>query len=375
MKKLNILIINSLNIYGGGEFFVNQLSSKLKELGHNVWVSCRKDNLIYSNCIKNNINVYPLEFPGRISSKGVLKISKQLAKFARENKIDIIHSNTNYDRTCGAIASMLSGTVHIASIHSFQSIKHNISHWIRNKYFINHFIVNSRNTKELLIKKDRISSDKISLIYMGLNPEEYKYNEDQRNFIRNKYGIKEYEILIGNMARMVPFKGHDILIKTFYSVYKHNYNVKLMIIGDGELRLFLEKLIKEYGIESNIILTGYKENFKEFYSAFDLYAHTSLEGGGESFPYAMLYALAYKLPIAATRAGDAEAIVINNKNGYVVDNKDIDTLAEKLLHLINNKELRESFGKESLDLLNNNYTENEMIRKIEEVYYKSTGVS
>ncbi len=101
-KKLNILLLNALDIYGGGEFFVYQFANLLKSRGHKVWVSCRNDNLIYSRCIEEGIDVFPVDYPEHSGTNRVWKISGELARFIKQNKIDIVHSNTNYDRTAGA---------------------------------------------------------------------------------------------------------------------------------------------------------------------------------------------------------------------------------------------------------------------------------
>ncbi len=85
-QPINILLLNALDIYGGGEFFVYQLGKKLTQNGHNVWISCREESVLYSKSINDGIKVFPVDYPPN-SGKGKLwKNSKILARFIKENK-------------------------------------------------------------------------------------------------------------------------------------------------------------------------------------------------------------------------------------------------------------------------------------------------
>jgi glycosyltransferase involved in cell wall biosynthesis len=106
------------------------------------------------------------------------------------------------------------------------------------------------------------------------------------------------------------------------------------------------------------------------YSSFDIYAHTSVEGGGETFPYACLYALAQGLPMVVTRVGDVPAMIEEGINGFVVDDKKPELVTEKLNLLAGSKELRDKMGKASLDLLNRKFTVEIMTQAILGVYEK-----
>ncbi len=370
MKKLNILLLNALNIYGGGEFFVYQFANLLKSRGHKVWVSCRNDNLIYSRCIEEGINVYPVDYPEHSGKSKVWKISKELSRFIKENHIDLVHSNTNYDRTAGAFAAKIAGIPHITTNHSFHSISHNFTHWYRNKFLIKHFIVDGQCTKDLLVNEDKIDPKKISLIHLGLDPEQNKKDPETRKIIRDEFGVKEDETLIGNVARMVPFKGQEYLIRSYPEISRAYPKSRLMVVGNGELSKMLKELAAELGIADKVIFPGFTKDIKSMYSAFDIYAHTSVEGGGETFPYAMLHALAQELPLVITRVGDMPAMVTEGVSGYVLEDKDVKGISEKLMLLCSSENLRREMGRKSFELMLRKFTVDIMTGNIEKVYYK-----
>ena len=369
-KQLKILLLNALDIYGGGEFFVYQLAKLLTQKGHKVWVSCRKDNIIYGRCLEEGIGVFPLDYPEHSGKSDLWKNSRILAGFVKDNKIDIVHSNTNYDRTAGAFAAKLAGARHVSNVHSFHSISHNLTHWYRNKYLIHHFMVDGVCTKELLINEDKIDPAKITLLHLGLDPEQNKKDPETGKHIRREFEVEDDEILIGNAARMVPFKGQEYLIRAYPEVMKAYPKSKLMVVGDGELSGMLHKLADEFGISERTIFPGFRKDIKSMYSAFDIYAHTSVEGGGETFPYAMLHALAQELPMVITRVGDMPAMVEEGINGFVLEDKDVRGISEKLMLLCGNEQLRNEMGKKSYELMLKKFTVDIMTANIEKVYRK-----
>jgi glycosyltransferase involved in cell wall biosynthesis len=371
---MNILLLNALDIYGGGEFFVYQFADLLKKNGNNVWVSCRKDNLVYEKCIKAGINVFPLDYPKKGKGK-LLKIINALKKFIVDNKIDLVHSNTNYDRTAGAFAAEWAGVKHVTTNHSFHSIEYNPTHWYRNTRLVDHFIVDGECTKELLLRDDSIKEDRITLIHLGIDPKTMKKESALREKMRNEFGIKENQVLIGNVGRMVEFKGQEYLLKAFPPVFKKFPDSRLMIVGSGKLENQLPELAESLGVKNEVIFPGFRDDMQLIYSGFDIYAHTSVEGGGETFPYSMLYALAQGLPMVITRVGDMPAMVDEAVNGFIVEDRKPELIAQKLCILLEDNNLRMKMGAASLEIINKRFTEDVMLSNIESVYKKVLGIT
>ncbi|MGH2575190.1 MAG: glycosyltransferase family 4 protein [Ignavibacteria bacterium] len=370
MTPLRILLTNASDIYGGGEFFVYTLADSLTKRGRSVYVSCRKDNLLYKKCTDSGIKVFPVDYPSNNFPQNLIRVILTLKKFIAENKIDIVHTNTNYDRTAGAFAAKLGSARHVASVHSSHSIQHNFTHWLRNRKLTDHFIVSGKNTRELLTEHDSINGNKISLIYLGIDPEAMKRDFNMRNEIRASYGITDKNILIGNVGRMVEFKGQEYLIKSFPNVLSNFPDARLMIVGSGKLENELHSLTQSLDIKEQVIFPGFRSEMQEIYSAFDIYAHTSIEGGGELLPYAVLYALAQKLPLVVTNVGDISAAVEEGVNGYLIKDGDNNAITDKLSILLKDFKLRENMGKAGFDLLKREFTTDIMTDKIEKVYQK-----
>jgi len=367
MDKFRILLLNSLDIYGGGEFYVHRLAKSLKLQGHTVWVSCRDDVLLFEKCKCEQLDVFPVAYPANGKSNLITNI-KKIKNFALENNVQIIHSNTNYDRTAGAFAAYFAKAASVATVHSFHSISHNLTHWFRNKYLIDAFIADSKKIKELLVKKDNIATSKVFLVNIGINPDNIKRREEAGIKTRNELSIPSDAIVIGNVGRMVEFKGQEFLIRAFAESLKECSNLFLIITGDGKLKNNLLELVENLDVKRNIRFTGFRNDLDSVYSAFDIYAHTSLEGGGELFPISVLNALAQGLPVLASDAGDISSMVINGKNGYLVKPKDVTGISARIIELAKNRQLRSEFGKTGNKFFTENFTEDKMTAEISAIY-------
>jgi len=368
MNPVRILLTDALDIYGGGEFFVLELAEFLKNREHRVWVSCIGDSILYKKCTQKSINLFPVAYP-RSGKGGLVKNVSKLKHFIRENEIRIVHTNTNYDRTAGAFAAKLAGANHIASVHSLQSISHNLTHWLRNKYLTAAFIADGNKIREVLIQQNKIPAGKVTLIHPGIDPESMNRNQSLRQQIRSEFNIEDIHMLIGNVGRMVEFKGQEYLLRAFWGLTQIFPDARLMIAGSGELMDKLVTLSGTLGIKGKVIFPGFRDDMQALYSAFDIYAHTSIEGGGELTPYSVLYALAASLPVVATAAGDIGEMVTNEVNGFLVPEKDPASTADKLYTLASKPELRYIMGSAGLKLLNEKFTLNSMGNSILKLYH------
>jgi glycosyltransferase involved in cell wall biosynthesis len=368
MEKLRIFILNASRIYGGGEYYTYQLALQFTKNGHFVMVGCKNDTLLFEKCINAGIPAENINF-GKTGNKKLRENITAIKNLAKKNNIRIIHTNTVIDRTQGAAAAWLAGAKHVTSCHSLLSFQHNLTHYIRNKFFINAFIADGNSIKELLINKDKINPAKVFVINNGIEPDEMKRDDEQRKLNRASLGIKENEIAIGCAARFVYFKGHKYLLNAFAVLLEKHNNIKLVLTGDGELQKETLEYARILKISDNVIFSGFREDLKNIYSAYDIFTHPSIEGGGELFPYTVLYAMAQELPIVVTSIGEMPVMIEDGISGFIVKEKSAMALAEKLEVLINDKLLREKFGKEAYSRLVNNFTLKQTTEKTEKLYY------
>ncbi len=117
-----------------------------------------------------------------------------------------------------------------------------------------------------------------------------------------------------------------------------------MIVGNGEYLTSISGLIDKFGLNDNIILTGFVPNelISNYYNAADIYLIPTFRA--EGLPFALIEAMSISLPIIASKAGGIPNVLENDKEGLLINPGDTDEIVSKILTLLRNKDLRKSLG-------------------------------
>jgi len=362
---LNILLTNSTDIFAGGEDYVLILARYLQRRGHRVWVSANPGHLLLEKCGRAGIPAFPVEFTGM---SRVFSVGSTLRTFLRHHAIRIVHSNANYDRTAAAIAAAFTPARHVAGIHSAHSIQHNATHWFRNRRGTAHFIADAEAVRDVLVSEDGINPDRITVVPIGVEDDPPAFREAARARTRSALGVPPSTLVIGNVARLVPFKGHRVLLDALAGAVQHRTDVLLVIIGDGELQHDLETQVRTLGLTPYVRFLGFRDDLNELYPAFDIYCHSSLELAAEAFPIAILRALASELPVVATNVGGIRLMVEEGISGCLTPPDQPAALAAALLRVMADPALRVSMGAASFSLFNRQFHASAMAERVERIY-------
>jgi glycosyltransferase involved in cell wall biosynthesis len=367
---MNILLTNSTDIFAGGEDYVLILAKYLRLRGHTVTVSALPGHLLLEKCAASGIPIVPIDFRGM---HRVVAVASTLRSALRHRRIDVVHSNANYDRTVAALAAAGTRVRHVAGIHSAHSIQHNITHWLRNRWGIHHFVTDADAGKAVLVQEDHIDPRRITTVPIGIEDQSPEERTAARNTARAQLRVGDHTIVIGNVARLVPFKGHHVLLDAIARVVRQIPDVLFPIIGDGELMEILQQQARSLGIEEKTRFLGFQDNLHHWYPAFDVYCHSSLNMAAEMFPIAILRALSTGLPVVCSNVGGIGLMVREGVSGYLVPPDDPAALADALLRVIADEPLRQRLGAGSASLFRERYHASAMAENIEHVYTSVMG--
>jgi len=183
--------------------------------------------------------------------------------------------------------------------------------------------------------------------------------------------LNEVDRILLFVGRLKPIKGVEYLIKAMGLIQREG-NMRLMIVGEGDERQELEKLIAKLKLTANISFQGHVPHhaIPQYMAAADMFILPSLS---EGFPVTFLEAMASGLPIIATKVRGMPEIIIEGENGFLVPPQDPGKLAEKILLLLNNSELRERMAQNNREKARR-YSWEDVTKKLEEVYIKALGV-
>ncbi len=362
---MNILLTDSTDIFAGGEDYVLTLARFLGKRGHTVTVSAIPGHLLLTRCREQGIATAPIAYGGM---HRVLTVSSLLRRQLLDRGIEIVHSNANYDRTCAGIATAFTRVRHIAGIHSTHSIQHNLTHWLRNRYGTDHFITDAEAGREVLLHEDRISPERITTVPIGIDDPDPSLMLTMRERTRRELEAGAETVIIGNVARLVPFKGHRVLLEAIALAVRTRSNLLFLLVGDGELLADLEERVGRLNIGPFVRFLGFRPDLDALYPAFDLYCHSSLDMASEMFPIAILRALASGVAVVASNVGGIAHMVEEGVSGRLVPPDDPAALAEAILALAADLESRKSMGRASRLLYEKRYHAALMAERVEQVY-------
>ena len=164
--------------------------------------------------------------------------------------------------------------------------------------------------------KKIINSSKYVIIKNAINCDIYKFNKEIRDNYRKQFNIESDELVIGNVGRMHFQKNQEYIIKIFNDINKSIPKSKLFLVGDGPDKGKIEKLIKEYKQQNNIILLGVRDDVNCLMQMFDVFLFPSLF---EGLPLAPIEAQAASLPVYLSKGRISSKVIINKKLIHFID--------------------------------------------------------
>ncbi len=182
--------------------------------------------------------------------------------------------------------------------------------------------------------------------------------------IRAELGTGPGDVLIGTVGRLDAVKNHEGLIRTFSHVRFTHPHARLAIIGGGELRERLQKLIEEERLEGAVTLTGERLEVAPYLHAFDI---AVLNSRSEGMPLAVLEALSAAKPVLATDVGGVREIMPDGE-GLIVPPDDPDAFGNRLRWLIDNPDEREAIGRRGFERYRELFSVEQMVAQYQSLY-------
>lgn len=214
----------------------------------------------------------------------------------------------------------------------------------------------SNSCKEGFVKRPKIDSNLIHFIHNGFNKSEFnfKYN------LRNKLNIGANSKIILFPSVLEKRKGHSVIINAMNQIVQCRNDIHLVICGEGEEEeeKLIKDLIRNSKYPKNIHLINFTNKIEIYYQQSNIVTIPSIEM--ESFGYTAIEAMSYKVPVVASNIGGLKEVVINNKTGYLVEKGNVTEFSNKILFLINNKNIIEEFGNAAFVHYENNFTAKKM---------------
>lgn len=212
-------------------------------------------------------------------------------------------------------------------------------------------VANSNFTKEVSKKRYGIPGSKIIVFHPGFDPKLLK-DRPPLDDLKRKYGT-EGKFVILTVSRIVWRKGHETVLQALAQLKENGFkDFKYLIVGRGRRGMDVREVVSDLRLDKEVEFVGYVENesLPKFYQLCDVFVMVprDIEGDYEGFGIVYLEASAFGKPVVGSKSGGVPDAVGDGRTGLLVEPNDADELADVLLRLVEDRELREKLGEAGL---------------------------
>lgn len=301
--------------------------------------------------------VIQIDFSRKLSNiKGQFK-SYQQVKALTNNRYDLVHCHSPI---CAAMTRVAfrkerkKGTKVIYTAHGFHFFKGApLINWLIYypiekvaSYFTDVLITINKEDYERA--RTKFHAKKVEYV-PGVGIDIEKFNNIKVNIAqkRKELGVDLNDTVLLSVGELNKNKNHQIIIRALAMI--HRPNVKYIVVGHGTLKGYLVNLVKELGVEKQVIFLGFREDVAEIYKTADIFVFPSKR---EGLSVALMEALASGLPCIVSKIRGNTDIIENGITGVVVEANEPREYANAISELINNKEIQEIYRKNIREKIN-----------------------
>ena len=367
--KIKILYIITSSGIGGAEKILYYTATGLDYNKYDISVCSLKNKGEIARALeKQGIEVCCLHMGGRERFLGWLSSIITLIRlfpYLIRIRPTIVHSFLFRANILARIAGYLTGVPIVISSVRVMGGEKKYFHYVERitSFMVDHYLTVSESVKRYIIDKSKISAEKISVIYNGVNIKSQDNSYEQNP--KMPFKIKDKDRILMTVGRLHKQKGHCYLIQAVSKVRKEFPKVKLLVTGEGEEENNLKKLVKSLDLMNEVIFAGLSPDIERILPMAELFILPSL---WEGLPNALLEAMAAGKPVVATKVGGIPEIVVHGETGVLIPPRDTDALAAVIIDLLQNRLKAKDMGEAGRIRAGKRFSIYKMIEKTENLY-------
>lgn len=239
---------------------------------------------------------------------------------------------------------------------------------------LSHVICISKYNYHCFTTLDILPAKRFSIIYNSADFSRVGHAQERRLSFLRRFGIPEDRAVILQVSWIIPEKGITDLLEAVRLVLKNVRNVHLVLAGDGAYRKQYTMLAEDLGLCDHITWTGLvTDPFSEgVYDAADVVCQVSR--WQEAFGQTIAEAMACSKPVIGTRVGGIPELIQDGQSGFVVESRDVKAIAEKILLLLTDGDLRQRMGQAGYLLTREKFDLRQNVKRVLSLYGLPSGV-
>jgi glycosyltransferase involved in cell wall biosynthesis len=246
-----------------------------------------------------------------------------LRRLIRREQVSIVHTHSSVDGWVGGLAARAAGVPVVRTRHVSIRIRRRwnpVYRWLADR------VITSGETIRSLVIGAGVDPGRVTAIPAGVDLGEFTGGPAGGHEVRESLGLERP--VIGSVAMFRGSKGHAHLLDAFVEVHARHPAARLLLVGDGIRRPWVEGLAKDRGLGEAVVFTGFRTDVPALLAAMDCFVLASTRT--EGVPQSLLQAFAAGVPVVASAIGGIPEVVKDGETGILVPPEDAAALARAI---------------------------------------------
>jgi glycosyltransferase involved in cell wall biosynthesis len=349
--------------WGGQEIRVLDEAISFSKRGYRVSIISQPDSQLYAKASNAGIESFPVKMHKWLSLAALLKIFKIIKK----QHADIIHTHSSVDARIAGIAARAARIPVVRSRHLSTDISKSWLSWFLYMKLADHVITSGSSIRERMISHNNMRPEQITSIPAGVDESRFApINTDIS--LRESLGLSPEHFVVGIVAVLRSWKGHDTLLKAIAEIKKDFKEIRLLVLGDGPQKANLMNLAEKLEIQNEVQFLGHIQDTPKYYSILDAVILNSYanEATSQTLPQAMLMGL----PVIGTNIGSIPEVIHNRVTGLLIKPNSPSDIVRAILEVNDNVKLTSALIENGRKHALSNFTKTKMLNATESIYKK-----
>ena len=325
---VRILQIITPHKIAGAERSTTSLCEHLVRAGHEVIVACRREHPLIPVMREVGLDVRGISIGGKFNLAAPLR----LARLARRERVDIINTQLSTAALWGSLAGHLTGIPTVATVRALNN---------KSFYMLAHRVIAVSQAVRDYLMAQGMRGDRIDVVYNGIDPGRYRLTLT-RAAARERLGLEEEAIVFAVVGHLSARKGHAVFLDAAARIADQAADHLYVFAGEGLEGEHLQRQARRLALADRVTFTGFLPDIMPIYAAADVVVLPSI--AGEGLPRVLLEAGLLGRPAIGTRLSGTPEIIAEGVTGFIVPPGDVPALADAMLRLAGEGELRARMG-------------------------------
>ncbi|HFE63223.1 MAG TPA: glycosyltransferase [Caldithrix sp.] len=295
------------------------------------------------------------------------RIPFKINRICRNNRIDIVHTHSWGTLIEGVMGAKMAGVPVL--VHSeYGTFPSEWKYRLVEKTFwslTNRLVVVSGDLKKRIWQSIQFPPDRLRIIYNSVDETKFFPSHSLRVQFRRVFGFSQKDFIVGTIGRFHEVKNHEMLLRAAAKLIHNGHDLQVVLVSKGQREQVLRDLSASLGIANRLHFLGFQLDINLIMNGLDVFALTSFSEGCSTV---LLEAMFCEKAIVATNVGGNPELIADRYTGLLVGSNDHEQLAQKILFLKKNQDVRSDLGRNARRIAFEKFRLNKMVKAYEELY-------